>query len=66
MKLLAGIFSLTLLAAALSVSFSSPAISKQAKGKSHATQTSDAKPASSVKKPSCDQSSGADHNKPCY
>ncbi len=66
MKILAGIFSLTLFAATLSVSFSSPAISKQAhKGKSNANQTSDAKPTSNVKKPPCDQS-GGNHNTPCY
>jgi hypothetical protein len=69
MKILAGIFSLTLFAATLSVSFSSPAISKQAtKGKSNATQTSDAKPTSNVKKPQphCDQTQGNNHNSPCY
>jgi hypothetical protein len=65
MKILAGIFSLTLFAATLSVSFSSPAIAKQAKGKSNASQTSEAKPASN-KKSHCDPSSGASHNSPCY
>ena len=63
MKILASILSLTLFAATLSVSFSSPAISEQAtKGKSK--QTTAAKPA--PKKPPCDQSSGANHNTPCY
>ena len=67
MKFLAGIFSLTLFAATLSVSFSSLAVSKEApKEKSKATQTSAAKPTSTVKKPPCDQSSGANHNTPCY
>jgi hypothetical protein len=67
MKILAGIFSLTLFAATLSVSFSSPAISKQAhKGKANANQTSQAKPTSNDKKPHCDQTSGANHNTPCY
>jgi hypothetical protein len=67
MKILAGIFSLTLFAATLLVSFSSPAISKQAhKGKTGAHQTSSAKPTSSVKTSHCDQTSGSNHNTPCY
>jgi|1186.fasta_scaffold630064_1 hypothetical protein len=67
MKILAGIFSLTLIAATLSVSFSSPAISKQApKAKTNAHQTSDAKAASNAKKPHCDVSGGATHNNACY
>lgn len=65
MKMLAGILSLTLFSAGLSVSFSSPAMSHQVhKGKSNAKQTSAAKPASSVKKSSpCDVA--IDHNKAC-
>ena len=63
MKILAGIFSLTLYAATLSVSFSSPAISKQAhKGKANANQASGAIPTSNVKKPPC----SPNPDKPCY
>jgi hypothetical protein len=66
MKILAGILSLTLFAATLSVSFSSPAVSKQAhKGKAKTHQASEAKP-TSKDKPHCDQTSGANHNTPCY
>ena len=67
MKILAGILSLMLFAATLSVSFSSPAVSQEAsKGKLKAGKTSAAKPAANVKKSTCDQSSGANHNSPCY
>jgi hypothetical protein len=66
MKVVAGIFSLTLFAAMLSVSFSSPAVSKTAhKGKAHTNQASNAKPMPK-EKPHCDQTSGANHNTPCY
>jgi hypothetical protein len=65
MKILAGILSLMLFAATLSVSISSPAVSQEAaKGKPKAVKTSAAKPA--AKKSTCDQSSGANHNSPCY
>ena len=65
MKILAGIISLTLFAATLAVSYSSPAISQEApKAKSNAKKTSDAKPTSNVKKPPpCDIN--IDHNKAC-
>lgn len=67
MKILAGIISLTLFAAALSLSVPSPAMSKQAvKGKTNVAQKSDAKPTSNAKTPHCDQTAGNNHNTPCY
>ena len=52
MKILAGILSLTLFAATLSVYFSTPAISQESsKAKSKAKKTSAAKPASNADKP---------------
>jgi len=66
MKIFASFLSLTLFAATLSVCFSSPAISQEAKERPKVSKTSAAKPASNVKKPPCDQSGGANHNSPCY